>query len=208
MGWSYYDLDKHWGKFFETWSSDEVQTVLYNDVKDLCQASLPLWRKNDPLWQLVEDGWFWSRWGYRMQMLEEATYGKDIRKHSKSAICRAANIKASEGFVDVLVARLREDLYKESRPKPGTLDSLLLIPRRELLHTALLETACHLVPDSRIFSLDIESGSYVVLPDEHLVLDLLGFYWFKGEKDADWDPQIFEELFRCVNFEMPFQYRI
>lgn len=205
MAWSYYDFDKNWKRFFEVWSSTKVQTVLCSQMNDWCSGTAMSWHTNEPLWQLSRHE-YWSRENKeRLRNYVAATYGPHGHVHHSDAMRRAANIEISQGAWDAL---LQERFYEESLPQPGTLDSLVLVDGEEYLHDALLETATALFPESGIFSVDPQGASYVVVPNEHLVLDLLGFYWYTREGDRSCSPRAFDDLFRPINFEVPYQYRI
>jgi hypothetical protein len=204
MAWSYYDFDKSFQRFHEVWNWAEVQTALLVQVNDYCAGSELLWNKSEPLWQLSR-GAYWSRENnVRLEKYVAAEYGPNGRRHLAEALCRAANIKTPRGAWDLL---MQEKLYQESLPRPGTLESLVLIEGEEYLHDALLATASSLFPECRVFSVDVAGASYVVLPDVRLVMDLLGFYWYTREGDSSCSPHVFDELFRPLNFERPYHYR-
>jgi hypothetical protein len=194
MAWSYYDFDQNWNDFFAAWSSTEVQSVLAPDIKELCKSTGRTWRANEPLWPLSPCS-YWSS-----DNIERFAHGW---KHYRSAMQRAANIRPSHGvWADIVQERIHEELL----PLPCTLESLALISGGEYIHQALLKTAECMFPDSRIFSVASEDVDYVVLADEKLILDLLGYYSYTRDRDDAFAPQRFYELLLPLDFGKPYQY--
>ena len=73
-----------------------------------------------------------------------------------------------------------EDICSRFEPKPGTLESMIMIMGAEFLYPAMAETARVMVLDHNI--VQVEDG-VVLLPGNKLVFDFQGYYFDVIEGD-------------------------
>lgn len=207
MEWAYYDFDKHWEEFYAVWSSDAVQSVLVEDMAEWCRSeayytadgSRPTWCKGEPLWQLSRTDYWDNKFLVESQRIDEETNGPRRYKYFADAMRRAANIEYGDedemhkAYYTIVLERIQ----KSMEPKPGTLESLVLFMGRNYIHEALLTTASLLFGEENVSEEEnSEEGLFVVVDDQRLVFDLLGYYFWTRDNDRHFVP---ENLTRIVD---------
>lgn len=205
MEWQYYDFDAHWGTFYKAWESDEVQWVLFDDMQGWCateayfeaDGSRPTWKRGEPIWSLSRTDYWWGKLLDEAQRVDEEVNGPHRHQHFRAAMLRAANIRyideedLHEAYFSIVVSRIEEDL----KPKPGTLESLVLFSGRNFLHYALMATARILFGEDRVDEIEHPVEGWFVIVDDHVVMDILGYHFWKRDQSEDSAPSRFTRLF-------------
>lgn len=190
--WKVFDFDANWTEFWQAWNDDEVQEVLAYDMENWCEfhaprnpdGSAPTWRYGDPLWHLGRAD-FWD------DVLEPqidarllAMYPDPYRCYKRTMQAQHLPVLDKHKFNEAIMFRVWESEYdklrKELEPKPGTLESLVLIQGKNYLTWALAFTASIMFPDSDIIiARNARGDMFTLLPKEGIVFDLLDFYMHK-----------------------------
>lgn len=64
----------------------------------------------------------------------------------------------------------------------------MLFSRRNFLHEALMATACILFGDDRVDEIEHPLEGWFVVVDEYIVIDIIGYYFWKRDKDDTFAP--------------------
>lgn len=207
--WTLFDFDAHWADFWAAWITDDVQYALEDDMATWCvehayrrpDGTHPTWQPGDPLWHL-------SRTDHWDDVISEAVDAKmdELLPDPYGAYKRTMHasflpVLDPDAFFETI---LREEWqamydaeYDKHKPKPGTLESLVLVTGANYMAFALAVAACHMFPDKRVSVVQNCKGDmYAVQRDDGIIFDLAGYYHTTrlGFKKRHYGAMIFEEL--------------
>lgn len=200
--WRYFDFDSNWDRFLPVWQSDEVQTVLENDVNAWSGASISAWRRGMPLWELAD--WRWEiRIEERVLRLEADLYGSSrsafdsFKRTMRTTLNRnyRSEWEVREAYEEIVLG----SLAKELAPKEGSIDSLYVDGAHDGYANALALVASKLFPGSEPQIVKRHGDDSVILAEEHIVFDLLDFYGWVHLKDESCDQNISASRTECLS---------
>jgi hypothetical protein len=215
--WQFYDFDANWGSFLEVWKSAAIQSALKPHMDSWCRShaydtdargNRPAWREGDPLWHLSRtDFWDINIRDSVDSHIDKNRMVEHMSRTMKNVMARPNITK--DRCVDTLYAVLQSSgeydlLYERYSPKPDTIESLILVLGKNHLSHALFHVANMLFPDDDlVLTTDEEQIDIILVPDKHVVFDLLDFFYAKYElvedllrPDADYDAMV--EQFRFL----------
>jgi hypothetical protein len=188
--WVYFDFDKHWDDFYKVWCTDSVQQALIPGVYEWSDS----WKKGDPLWNLGNSDYWAFKAHDRMNASLKAEHGgwdACIRNYRRAIAngCRktyTSKRAAQHAFCEVVL----DKIWNDFEPRNGTVESLIMPDGESLLIPALEEMARRMFPDKEIYVsqlTDYEVPKVLIL-DDSIVFDLIGFFMWTREANKDYDP--------------------
>lgn len=193
--WPLYDFDAHWPEFWAAWSSDEVQTVLERDMKTWCathayqepDGSRPTWTKGEPLWHLSRTDYWHTLHEDEVNEIVAARYDAEFAAFKKRLAEEGRVIDDEDELDELFDEEVGWDrwaaVHNSFKPKPGTLESLVLVGGHNFMAAALEATARKLFPDGQVLTLldyDNDVKRRVVSHSQNLEFDLITFYLRKA----------------------------
>lgn len=187
--WKLFDFDAEWDRFWAVFSSDEVQTALVPDMEKWCRehawSDLPMWTPGTPLWKYSRtDHWVDH---IEMNMYEwEKAQPSDFESYKqlmeRKGLPHYRDLTEFEGselhdrMTDVWFERYTKEAAQYD-PKPGTLESCIMIHGKNFLTDGFALAARRLFPHSRIFVSSFRDADHIWLPDERILFDIYDFYF-------------------------------
>jgi hypothetical protein len=193
--WKYYDFDANWNEFLSVWKTDQVQTELEEDMATWCEneayyitdehgnKKTPIWTKGEPLWHLSRTD-YWSNQLDKKAQYEIAQYDLVNTFHN-----RLEQVLGQTFTKDLITQLFHEKcydyIYDHYKPKPDTIDSLILVLGKNYISTALLTVAELLFPDCEVcFENHNTAGDTILIKEHKLVFDLLDYYYTTRDGDS------------------------
>jgi hypothetical protein len=188
--WAYFDFDKHWDKFHKVWCTDSVQQALMPGVYEWSDG----WKKGNPLWNLSNIDYWTLKAHNRMMAYVDAVHGG-----WNACICNYGRAIANgcrktyknkevtqDAFCDVVV----DKIWNEFEPQKGTIESIIMPVGESLLIPALEEVASRMFPGKKIYVSQLTDYEVpkVLIMDDSIVFDLIGFFMWTRDTDRDYNP--------------------
>lgn len=193
--WSYYNFDANWDKFYEVWKDPKTQNILEKDMKVWCKheayfdsdGKKPKWNKGSPLWNL-------SRTDYHSTKMLDKANEKNDREQIVETYRKQMEIKTGKKIdddeFDEMCIELFEKLEEEFEPKPGTIDSLILVMGKNYLTRTLKYCAKQLFPNDNVKVIkDSDNSDMILVLNQRIVFDLLNYYFSTRDKPIPIDMQ-------------------
>lgn len=140
------------------------------------------WKPGDPLWHLSACSYWDDLIAMRTYDLFHVTYPNAYDNYVKAMRARGLPcLMSADAFFDSEgVCEELDRLEERVQPRPGTLDSLVLMGGRDFLAEALAVTAAILFPDDHVYLAyangQRRKGLRVIIPERRLVLDMVDFF--------------------------------
>ena len=201
--WKYYDFDANLKEFYEIWQTDNIQEILKSDMDDWCQTQAyfvngherPTWNKGEPLWHLSRTDYHDSK---MMDRANDKVEKEQIYKTYKKRMEQITGRKFDDVDVDDddIFNRCFDEIMEGFKPKPHTIDSLILVHGKNYINNALYETAILLFPDDDdIIHINSEDDDAIILNlSKNIVFDLLNFYYSTRDQPIPIDEDFINEL--------------
>lgn len=140
------------------------------------------WKQNDPLWiYSITDYWDQNVYDAAQDEIEKYNMLDTCRKRLEQIQGRHVS---KEHAAEWFEAYGRQQLEEDYEPKQDSIDSLIIAGGQhyDVLTFALFQTAQHLFPDANSMCVTVTRGAneeypVVLIPDQKLVFDLLGYYF-------------------------------
>ena len=206
MAWKHFDFDGRWDEFWAAWCSDDVQDQLDRDMRWWCaeQAYLgadgerPTWTRQ-PLWELSRTDFWANKFMDRANEITQDFYGEYANVAKARGLPRLRPDAENYGMCDCdgdgdsdgdgkcngecrgAFERAFDEAYKramrELAPRPGTLESLVMVMGGEYLAPALRKVAKLLFPGCKV----THRGHPVTVrtPEENVRLSPIDYYFDK-----------------------------
>lgn len=186
-GWATYDFDLHWAEFWHAWTTDDVQDVLEVVMAEWCDEHAEgTWRRGDPLWHLSDSEYWYELIMHRAQDVMDSRYPDPYASYVRTMSAQRLPYSDEDGFFDSLYIPVFDDVYEDMKPKPATLESLVLVGGRNYISRALALAAHKLFPDSTVVlgrcvgdesdeTDDTEDRIYIL--EDRIKFDLLDHYF-------------------------------
>lgn len=184
--WTRFDFDANWAEFWKHWNMDVVQDALEQQMKvwleDPAFEDYPPWRRGDALWEYSKtDYWVEKHVNLAFEHIEEHGLVQKYARTKRNLGFCLTDEQAFEGFLETCFGEIEEQFH----PKPGSLESLIMISGKNFIMPVLYEVA-ELIFGNCIMVEDYDENWVVLVPDQKIVFDLYNWYFETREGDDMW----------------------
>ncbi len=148
----YYDFQQNWEEFYAVWKTDEIQTLVEQEIEqfaDICSIEDRTWKKGEPLWNMDVTGWWDTEIAKRIKDIEdkENTHYNFTKSMQQRWGRKLTTQEISQMYTQMCYSSIKDSV----KPKPGTLESLYLPNAGRFLAYPLLKTLELMYPDNEFY---------------------------------------------------------
>lgn len=190
--WKYYDFGANWDAFYDVWKRPHVQDGLFEEVSEKYTNSG--WKRGDDLWSLTNH---WFEKAHKLATKEMEDYNM-ISNYKKTMQQHFPRKTLSEDWMLSFYNVCYTDVLQRHFPKPKTMQSLVVVPsdyrHKQCMTGALFDVAIELFQEEDAYVIevsglevdDLKIDSVVLVYEQKIVFDLVGYYMHTIEKDEDY----------------------
>jgi hypothetical protein len=180
--WRLFDFDAHWPEFLAMWNAPEAQQALHDSMYEWCveNAYDRIYDPATPLWRYSRTDY----WSERMvKQAEERAEREGLRatfRRRMRDVLPGMSVKQAEDYFN---ATAMPQLVAEAEPRPGSLESLIVVQGKNFLSWPLLVVAETMFENQNVIVTEDDDGNDLILVTDAdhdyfgYVFDMYEFYF-------------------------------